>query len=297
MATTPPATPPSTPQPSQIQTRPPFIAFDPANVPPSQYVYFQDNDFIVLNLFLINPSFAIQARYRYLDTHGEVKEGTFTTPQQFASGQVQFTFQIGEGWLLSIVLQQVQLAVAGGICFGQILFTRSSVGSIITQGVIWSGFVYLNTANGWPGLPGKDISDGTGFLHPIIGTTPAAGAEINELVPTQRRWQLLSLIAFLTTSATVANRNPGFKILADSGNLEYKIHTNAAQTASTSINYILTPGQTFYNDTVGQQLIPFPALILLRGGFRIQSDTVGLQAGDQWSAPQYVVTEWGIWDL
>jgi hypothetical protein len=285
---------PTAPPPSAIQTRKPRISFNVADVPPTQFLYLQDNDFISLNILSnagATPS--VTAKYRYLTPDNEVKEGSAVT----GSGSF-FQFIIGEGWLLSLALS-TNASDSTIWTYVQVLLERQSLtvhGTNTDYEVIWEGYVPQRIAEGWPDTPSKQISDGAGTLRSITGTTPAAGAEINEVVPTFRRWLLLALKASLTTGVAVANRFPGVRI-TDGALTSYLIHVSIAQAASLTQGFNFAPGQPFFNDTTGNFLIPLPQPIWLKAGFQLKTDTVALQAADQWTAPQYLVMEWGQWDV
>jgi hypothetical protein len=287
-----PNTPPNGPQPSVPQTERPFVAFKPDNVPPSQAIYLQLNDVLFLR-FLGNVNGVIlNVNYRYLTPQGEIKEGVapFTSQTNLQS----LTIPLGEVWLLSVVIQaqtsgptgtwtHIQLGIARGI---------PTVFSWPVQGIIWEGYVYNNGINGWPGTPSKESWDGAGVIRSITGTAPGAGVEISELVPSNRRWTLISFRAVLHASANVANRFP--RVFIDDGaNNCYLIGTSVAQVASTNVGYHFTPGSQFYNDTNASQILPAPDLLPLKAGFHIKTNTVALQANDFYDAPQYVVVEWG----
>jgi hypothetical protein len=289
-----PNTPPNGPPPSAIQTAPNVVAFDPKLVVPSQPLYFQRNDRISFNIISNIAGSSVKIDYRWLTVEGEIKEGEFLT------GQFNFTFNANialyEGWLLSFGAIQLTLPSTAVWTFLQAAIARAAPAVPSTAAAIfWQGFISVNTSNGWPGIVNKELTDGPGFIRSVTGSTPAAGAEINEVVPAQRRWQLISLRAQLTSNATVANRFPGFS-LDDGVNQYFATHSNVPQVASTIAGYIATPGNQFFNDGQNNFMLPFCSLVPLKAAFRIRTTTVGLQAGDQWAAPQYVVLEWGNWD-
>jgi len=290
-----PNTPPNGPHPSNPQSSPNLVLFDPKAVVPSQPLYLQRNDQLFFYSYTTVVGAQIRVNYRFLTPEGEIKEGQFTSPP--FTGFNLSGFQLYEGWLLSFQIAQITAQAAGAWTFTQASIGRGSVAIFGSpaQGSIWQGFVLNAASNGWPGTVPKEITDGPGVIRSITGSTPAAGAEISEVVPANRRWTLLALRAALTTSATVANRFPGFT-LDDGTNVLYGVRTNAAQTATLVDSYYAAPGSQFYNDTQSSIIIPFPTPTQLKAGFRIRTATVGLQAGDQWGAPQYEVLEWGNWD-
>lgn len=290
-------TPTTGPQPSQIQTRPPQIRFQVGNVPPSQFLYLQDNDFLAFTFFTNSAPAQVQLTYRYLTPQGEIKQGT----QQFALvGAINsFNFTLGECWLISFGLQRVSPTGQNVITFAQSLIIRdqnTGAGQNI-YGVIWQGFVQVTSGNGWPGTPAKELLDGPGNIRSVVGTTPAAGAEITETVPAFRRWTLLSVRAILTSSAAVANRQVT-AVYDDGANAFFSGSSFISQVASTVISYGWFPSLPGLA-AVDASHQPLEAIlpIQLRGSFRLSTRTINIQAADQWAAPIYEFLEWGSWDL
>jgi hypothetical protein len=287
--------PPSGPPPSQIQSAPNLVGFDPKAVVPSQTLYLQRNDFLAFFGLSNVAGVTVQINYRLLTPQGEIKEGQFNSAP--SAPNLAFSFSLYEGWLLSFAVR-----ITSAVAQGQWLFLQAFVSRAVTptsdgiiQSVFWQSYVPGFTPVGWPGSPSMGVSDGQGTLRSITGTTPAAGAEINEVVPANRRWALIAIRAILTASATVANRFPSYNI-DDGVNTFWQVHTSVAQTAGQGVLYEGASGQTFFNDTQGSLVIPLPTPLPLKTSFRIRTITGGIQAGDQWTAPQYLVQEWGLWD-
>lgn len=285
----------ATPPQPHIQTQPPFIAFQPGNVPPSQFVYLQLNDFLAVNCLSNTANIQMQVKYRYLTPQSEIKEGTanFTITGTFSA----FSFQIGEGWLLGLALISLN-ATAGTFVHAQLVIVRvpASVANNNVYQLIWEGYVPSQAAASWPGTPAKDPTDGMGVLRSVTGSTPAAGADISESVPGNRRWQLIAFRATLNTSAAVASRVPQFT-LDDGANIFFSMGPNTTEPASQAFKFVFAPGMQLTTDQNQNLSIPAPNVTLLKGGFRIRTITANIQAADQWTAPQYLIQEWASWDL
>ena len=233
-------------------------------------------------------------RYRYLTPDSEIKEGsqTFAVTTSLTTISIPFL----EGWLLSISFQANQAAV-GTWMFVQVGVSRGQFqpGATLMSGLIWEGYVSLNSTEGWPGTPGKSILDGPGVLRSITGTTPGAGAEISEQVPTNRRWSLLAFQTTLTTSGAVANRIPRFQI-DDNVLTFFTVANTVLITAANLARLTLGPGLPNSSDGQLVLTLPAPQPTLLRPFCHIKTTTLNLQAADQYSAPQYLVAEWADWD-
>jgi hypothetical protein len=272
------------------------VSFHTDEVPPSQFVYLQNKDQIGITLVSnVAIGLLMVLRYRWLNPQGEIKEGQ--TSLTALNGLISFPINFAEGWLISFALQPTIPYTAGVWVFAQVGIARfqgTFAGSPL-QGVLWQGYVPSSTSVGWPGTPPKDIGDGNGTLRSIVGSAPAAGQEIIEGPGANQRWNLLALFASLTTSAAVANRFPGFQLF-DGAHTMFRARASTAQVASATQAYIFTPGLPLFADGNSSTMIPGPASTLLKAAHQIRSSTLNLQAGDQWTAPTYLVQEWGLWD-
>lgn len=294
------ATPVNPPQPTAdyshaIQSLPPKVRFQLDNIPPSQFLFLRAEDYLAFTIFTNSSPITLQLTFRFMLPDGQIKVGSqvFTT-----SGAINsFNFPLGECWLLSFALVRQTPTGQNVIAFVQCSIIRDQfTGSGQNlYGIVWQGFIQVTTGNGWPGTPSKEITDGPGNIRTIVGTVPAAGADISETVPLFRRWILLTIQAALTTSAAVANRNPLWQI-DDGVNIVFTSVSFQNQAASLVIRY-----QGFNNLQTAAALngnfplnlpIPFP----VRGGYHLKTSTVNLQAADQWTAPIYIFLEWGSWD-
>lgn len=129
--------------------------------------------------------------------------------------------------------------------------------------------------------------DGPGAYLSLTGTNPAAGIEIIETVPTNTIWRLWGAYASLVTDATAANRR--VKVLIDDGtNTVFPSDSSAVQIASQTEYYIIGP----HSGVVADHWIPTPTGMLMLAGWRMQTSTTLIKAGDNWSAPQLTVEAW-----
>lgn len=233
---------------------------------------------------------AIRGRFLDIDGHVQVLEDVLTpTTARAASTK---TLRLGCGWLLGVQV----LASAGtpitGQCFAMLSLVRGDGTAGIDQQTLAAGYVTAVQRLAFPGSPVQGSLDGGGAIRAIAGTTPAAGAEISEAVPTGARWELLSFAFTLTTSAGVANR--AIVLTLDDGTTVYSRSTsNVNQTASVGWNYQFMQG--YGNPAISLVTAlqaPIPSNIRLGAGHRIRTVTGAIQVADQFSAIQYLVREW-----
>lgn len=162
----------------------------------------------------------------------------------------------------------------------------------IVLGELFAGYVTATQPLAWPGSPIQSSIDGGGCIRSVTGSTPAAGAVIQETVPTGARWELLDFRFTLTTSAVAPTRGIEFK-WAQSGQGARYVPSNVPQPASWVYTYTFAPNIPV-NTNVSVGLVTFPMglpVTLLAGG-TISIDSTNLDVGDQFSAPQFTVREW-----
>ena len=152
--------------------------------------------------------------------------------------------------------------------------------NLLTTGSLFAGFYGIIAS-----------IDGRGVIRSIIGTNPAAGAEVSETVPTNARWRLRSLAASFVTSATAASRYPSL-IFDDGATNFYVSDPPELQLASTTSTWQAFPGSARLVAVSGVRQWNAGVPICLQGGFRLRTATTNLQAGDNWGPPQLLVEEW-----
>jgi len=131
----------------------------------------------------------------------------------------------------------------------------------------------------------------SGRIRVIVGTDPAAGAEILETVPAGVQWRLIAIHAALVTDATVINRVVAL-VLDDGANIFLFTGSSYIQVASQFIHYTFGAFSRQGDTLVGAILCGYPEGIVIGPGFRFSTVMVNLQAGDDWGPPIYMVEEW-----
>ena len=120
---------------------------------------------------------------------------------------------------------------------------------------------------------------------------PLAGVDLSALAPQNGQWDVISLVASLTTSATVANRVP--HIIIQDANSQHTVFNSPAinnQLAGTTVTYCAarTGMSAWFDNAI---VIPLPGELTLLGLWGIAFSTTALQAGDTWSALALLVDE------
>lgn len=171
----------------------------------------------------------------------------------------------------------------------QILRGASASGTI--QASIAAGYVTSGQPIVFPGSGCQSSIEGRGFLRRVAGTNPAAGAEISETVPTGAVWFLRSILWQLVTDGTVSNRNSGIT-LDDGSTIFARSQVGNTQAASLTVTYTYADNYPTTPSSSQGNFGPLPRSNRLRPGWRINSSTSNLQAGDDYGAPSLYVEEW-----
>lgn len=197
-----------------------------------------------------------------------------------------------EGWLLGVTAAVTAGSSTSGAVWVKLELVRGAAGVQTVLQTLVNDFCSTNSPSFWPGGQCIDPTDGPGNLRVITGTQPGAGADISETVPTNVRWELLSFLAGLTTSVTVATRFA--ELVLDDGTNNYGFFPQGiGQAASLGWNYTWGQGVNRFQDVaINVVAAGVPVGIRLGAGHRIRTNTGFIQAGDQWSAPHYLVREW-----
>lgn len=180
-----------------------------------------------------------------------------------------------------------------GQCYVIVQLIRGLGAAAIVVGTILAGPVTATQSLGFPGSPIQSAIEGIGYLREVIGTTPAAGAEILETVPTGARWQVLAFRFVLTTNATVINRKVNFRVTLANTSFGFISANTNVLTAGLAGDFSVTPNVGYQNDAaLSLFTIPMPQDTTLLAGAKLGTTTSALQAGDQFSSPRYLVREW-----
>ena len=199
---------------------------------------------------------------------------------------------VGRGWLLSIIVLPSAGQPERGQVFINVLLIREGLTDSDAACMFISDYLCYQSYLGYPG--GRMISaiEGPGRLRSITGTDPAAGAEISETVPTGARWRLRAMAFSLVTAVAVANRLATI-VVNDGANDKFYMPSPITQTASQTIYYNMLPGAAWFAPVGGNSVTyPAPVEIILPAGWKIGTASGGLQAADDYSAPQLTVEEW-----
>lgn len=261
------------------------------HIKPDYGFYIQSDDRLACVVLSSVASLVVRFSGYYLSAKGEVNEYAIDvspTSDRAATSQIQ---SIGEGFILSCRTSLVSGNANRGQCYVRAGIQRNTGTPVLPLARLLAGYL---TDDYTPSFPFGKIEgplEGPGIIRVITGTDPAAGAEISETVPTGARWRLFSVRTTFVTDATVANRletltlDDGTTIFFRSGTF-----TNHAASLTWAITWASGVVEDGTNALANTQAIPRE--VLLSAGYRINTSTINLQAGDNWGAPILHVEEW-----
>jgi len=206
--------------------------------------------------------------------------------------QVTTDFSLGEGFILNLVIGVTSGTPALGELFVQAHIIRGISGATVRLGTMLQGYCAVARDLAWPGSPLEAPGEGPAKIRAVSGTDPAAGVEITETVPTGARWQLLSLLADLTTGVAPGLRRPD--LIIDDGSIAmYRSPQPLTQDASLTKEYCWAQGMALAAAIgINVGVAGLANLPQLSAGFRFRTFTDNLAVADNWTNPVMHLLEW-----
>ncbi len=277
--------------PSEISAGGPQITFQTTAIPPPTAVYIGPDENLIVQAWNSSAGTQIRTAGRFLRPDGVITPfDKIFTPTSDRTLNNSF-LRLGEGFLLGIIVGISGTAPQRGQTFARVIIAHGGEGVSIDNEYLAQGYVTTGGTVTWPQGTISSPLEGPGAIRSIVGTDPAAGAEISETVPTNARWRLIAFTSTLVNSAAVANRR--LRLVHDDG---ANIYCNAFSTlllpAGSTTTVTWGDSYPLVENTDQQITAPLPAQDMLRAGSRIRTITTNFQAGDNWAAPIYLVEEW-----
>lgn len=219
---------------------------------------------------------------------GATREGVFTLSQTLAAdgSQTTSTFRLPDIPIWISVIDTEGNSEQGD-CF-------ITVNLLINDDIAWclvSGLVYAQKGITWPNNTMEDLKPGHGRIKVVLGSDPAAGAEISETVPNGRAWKIHTLRLNLVTAVAAAARRVHV-VITSAGLPILDVFSDIDQAASENRMYsVANFGGTDDSADDNDILIPFPKDLILPENTTITTQTTNLQAADNWAAPNLFIEE------
>lgn len=268
----------------------PLATFKARGILPPSGVYITQDDTIQLRSWAPLTAQTVRVTLRILNNGGIVVP-TQTTIVVTANGAtVQLnTIEADEGFLISASIDGD--ATRRGFCFCQLVIRRGLGSGDSTLGsVLCSGYVSQYDFLAWPNGTIASSVDGRGGMRIVIGTNPAAGAEVSETVPGGVEWIVRSVAVALVTSAAAGTRRPALVFDDGAGNtvghsvIASGVGAGVSLTIAWSAGVQVQTGNVIYSAPLVQE-------VRLRSGWRILTSTNAIDVGDDYGAPRMLVEE------
>jgi hypothetical protein len=205
-----------------------------------------------------------------------------------------FSLPLVEGFLLS-ASALAGTATTRGQTFIRAFLNRGAFSVGQPGQLLFADYVTNQVSAGYPGGRFLSPTEGPGFLTGFPVTNPGNGLDWALNVIGGERWKVRSFNATLTTSATVANRQPQVKI-NDLGNNLFFGNPSGNIPASTVAQVTGSAAPQFAATVTTDIMVPIPPDLYLTGTpgalMTIGVVTAGLQAGDAWSNIRLMLERW-----
>ena len=234
--------------------------------------------------------FRLRIQYRIIAANGDLVSGQELVPMT-GDGQLHsVACQLREGYRLGLTL-----SVDAGSKFGQVfvqayVFALQGAGGVSGVAVdqilapLVQGFVSMTNLLTWPGSAGQEAGEAPWYDIDLSITTPAAGAEFILNASTTVDWRIVSITATFQSDAVVATRFPGLRFINRSAATAWHSARHPGVTATQKFVITWFPGATHVNSTVADNWVAeCPQDLLIDTGTVLQSDTLFIDPGDQWS--------------
>lgn len=229
---------------------------------------------------------------RFYTESGEVKVFEWSLPLTADRLRNVVTFPAVRGYLLNLSLSVIGATPKVGQTFARCSIVRGLTGATIVVGTLLQGYCSSTQALGWPGSPIQQSHEVDGYMREYVGTQPAAGAAITEIVPTNAHWRVYTMFVSYLTDATAGNRRPYLQISAGAVGLYLllRARTTIGPSVLSGLSLLELMPDTFFEDA-SFITIAYPH-VELSADSRIVISTDLLPAGDQFFvAPRFMVQE------
>lgn len=200
--------------------------------------------------------------------------------------------ELEAGALQTVTLRYAggDISTAPGITYGKVDLIRGTrTGAQTVIATLLAGYVGPGQSLTWPGSPIQAPLDGPGY-HVFGGAAgPGPGSDLaSAFALTHVVHRIRSVTVTLDTDATAANRRVRLFFEDAAGTATGLWSACMDVTANQIVQLSWFPGATYNTGVAGSDAAaPMPDGIVLRFGDKICTDTINLQAGDDFDLVQY----------
>ena len=228
----------------------------------------------------------VDGRAHTIEVRGFTKEGPFTFTQVLAvNTNIQnFLFPVPDipvAVSVNLSVGSTTPAIAHAVLYLNIDGNRMTM---LSAGMINGLFGVA-----WPHQMPQSREQSEGATVAFLGTNPAAGQELNDVVPDNEVWEILAISLRLVCNATVADRTVQLILNSDPGGLLRRT-SPVPQQASETMDYLFFTGGTSAAVVANTETeVALPARVILPPGTSITTATTNIQSTDNYSEPEYLI--------
>ncbi len=261
-------------------------------IQPPAGLWVDENDVLLVNCRNSLAGVQLQVSARLMEPDGRISTSQFTLSPTSDRSINSASQALYEGYFLGASVAAIGATVpTRGQTYCALRLNRMPAPSNLIHYLLGADYVSGTLALEWPFGRTIGAIEGPGILRSIAGTTPGAGADFTQTVPTSARWKPRAVEATLTTSAAVASRNPRLQV-TDGANVLYTLDVSDGIAASSTVIFSWVMGWPLTPATTAFATRAFPADSPVFGGWIIRAQTANLQVGDTWTAVRFAVEEW-----
>jgi len=258
--------------------------------PPSA-LYVSVDDVLRVTAATSQTNEVVTVNYRLLRAaDGVIIYGQFTVKPASLRVVVGQDNPLAEGFLLSASCQAA-VATTRGQTFVRLMLNPKALGAGKPVQMLMADYVTTQMAPGYPNGRVLAPTEGPGNTYGVGPQNGALGADFALVVPTNARWRVVAFQVSFVTSSTVATRTSRLMIVQNSGTV-WLVPPPATFAASLSVTLSAGAVPVPVLASNGNYGWPIPPDIVLVAGAQFQTNTLSLQAGDQYTSGTISVEEW-----
>lgn len=277
----------------EVKTAAPAVRFLTQAVQPPSNVYVEADDILQCNCASSQTGETVTVSYRLLKASGDLVNGQFSVSPPNTRAVSQHSEQLAEGFLLSMSCRAA-VATTRGQTFVRLFLTGPELGQSQPSYMLMADYVTTAMAPGHPNGRVLAPSEGPGWIHIVTVSPPAAGLDWLQFLPTNAIWRIETASGNFATSAIVATRflrldvkNPALTIVSSLDPSGIGANDNTRMTWAPGVPSV--SGLTFKARLAP---LPMPTLLSANDSQRLVSNTLNIDAADQWAVIGLTVEEW-----
>lgn len=263
------------------------------DVDPQNGIYISPEDSLYVVLWPSVSNVTITVNLRIVRPDGAIMISRYDVVTAGTRSPQASVLPLGEGFVLSATINAfASNNLRRGQCYAVLMYLRGQITSTtqFTQ-TLCAGYVTALDPLFYPFGKVGSAFEARGSIRSIVGTTPAAGADIVETVPTGAVWRLIAFNYAITTSSTAGSRTLGLQV-DDGTNVFLSLQSNFQPAANATFNYSWGAGLPSFILGNPGSIEPLPVELYLPAGFRIRTLSTVIASNDQYTSPKYLVEEW-----